>query len=133
MTTRLPQRRIARLTATAGLVSLGGIALSLAGTSQAQAKTLSYKGSVDTNRWGPVEAVITVSGGRIVGVRIPVSPNHTNRSVQINNRAIPLLKAETLSAQSARVQNVSGATYTVISYQHSLQSAIDKAKSAGAL
>lgn len=133
MTTRLPQRQTARLTATAGLLGLGGIALSLGGAAQAQAKTLSYTGSVDVNRWGPVQAVISVSGGRIVGVRIPVSPNHKNRSVQINNRAIPVLKAETLTAQSAQVQNVSGATYTVISYQHSLQSAIDKAKAAGAL
>ena len=47
--------------------------------------------------------------------------------MQISNRAAPVLRSEVLAAQSARVQNVSGATYTTGGYLQSLQSALDQA------
>ncbi|MGN6503293.1 MAG: FMN-binding protein, partial [Pseudolysinimonas sp.] len=49
------------------------------------------------------------------------------RSVQISNRAAPILHDEVLSAQSANVQMVGGATYTSEGYLMSLQSALDQA------
>ena len=55
------------------------------------------------------------------------------KSVNINNRAVPVLKSEAITAQSAQIDNVSGATYTTDSYKVSLQSAIDKAVTAGTL
>jgi uncharacterized protein with FMN-binding domain len=47
--------------------------------------------------------------------------------VQLSNRAAPILRAEVLKAQSAKVASVSGATYTTDAYLRSVQAAIDKA------
>ncbi|MGO4753756.1 FMN-binding protein, partial [Streptomyces sp. 2MCAF27] len=49
------------------------------------------------------------------------------RSQQIASYAVPQLTSETLSAQNAQIDAVSGATYTSEGYVQSLQSALDKA------
>mgnify|MGYP000630881574 CR=1 FL=1 len=54
-------------------------------------------------------------------------PDGNGRDRQINARAIPILVSETLDAQSAEIDFVSGATYTSDGYQQSLQSALDEA------
>jgi uncharacterized protein with FMN-binding domain len=89
-----------------------------------------YAGSTDTNKWGPVQVQVTVSGGRITGVVALQTPTDDRKSVSINQRATPTLATETLAAQSAQIDTVSGATYTSDSYQVSLQSAIDLARAA---
>jgi len=91
----------------------------------------SYTGNVSTNRFGPVQVKISVSGGKIASVEVPTYPSNDNRSVAINRDAIPRLVQSTLTAQSANVNSVSGATYTSVSYKISLQSAIDKSRAAG--
>ena len=50
-----------------------------------------------------------------------------SRSVGIDQSAVPILIRETIAAQSANIQGVSGATYTTGAYEQSLQAAIDKA------
>lgn len=102
-------------------------------TTAAAGAAKSFTGDVDTNKWGPVQVKITTSAGKITNVVALQTPNSKNKSVSINNRAVPVLKAEALTAQSSSIQNVSGATYTSDSYAVSLQSAIDKAVAAGAL
>jgi uncharacterized protein with FMN-binding domain len=59
-------------------------------------------------------------------------PDGDSKSVRINSRALPTLRTEVLTAQSAEVDTVSGATYTSDAYARSLQSAIDEARAAGA-
>jgi uncharacterized protein with FMN-binding domain len=93
----------------------------------------SYTGATVTNRWGPVQVQITVSGGQITDVVALQTPSSKNKSVEINSQAVPILKAEVLTAQSATIDTVSGATYTSDSYQQSLQSAIDLARSTTAV
>jgi len=70
---------------------------------------------------------ITVKDGRITAVDVPVYPNGNGRDAQINSYALPTLVQETLSAQSAQIDTVSGATVTSDGYLQSLQSAIDQA------
>jgi uncharacterized protein with FMN-binding domain len=79
---------------------------------------------VDTN-YGPVQVQITVSGGRITRADAIVYPQGSGRDQEINSYAIPQLDQETLDAQSANIDTVSGATYTSDGYRRSLQSAID--------
>ncbi len=57
-------------------------------------------------------------------------PNAAERSQYLSSQAGPLLQSQTISAQSAQIDGVSGATYTSQSYQQSLQSALDQAKAA---
>jgi len=85
-----------------------------------------FKGAGATNPYGTVQVSIKVEAGKITAVSatFPLTGN----SATINPVAIPKLKQETLTAQSAKVAAVSGATYTSQSYNESLQSALDGAK-----
>ncbi len=80
--------------------------------------------SVNTS-YGPVQVEITVAGGVITDVQAIHYPNNDGEDRQINSRALPLLNSKVLSAQSAKIDGVSGATYTSVGYLRSLQSAID--------
>jgi uncharacterized protein with FMN-binding domain len=82
--------------------------------------------AVDTP-FGQVQVQVTVSGGTITEVTALHLTDADGRSVQISNRAAPILHDEVLSAQSANVQMVGGATYTSEGYLMSLQSALDQA------
>lgn len=86
-----------------------------------------FGGSSVYVEYGNVEVSIVVSGGKITDVKVLDSPSDHTRSVQINKAALPKLRAEALSAQSANIDTVSGATYTSSGYKLSLQAAIDRA------
>ncbi|GIM89152.1 FMN-binding protein [Paractinoplanes toevensis] len=86
-----------------------------------------YTGSVAQTRWGPVQVSITVSGKKITDVAVPTYPSENGRDIEINSRALPTLRQETLDAQSADIDAVSGATVTSDGYIESLQSALDAA------
>jgi uncharacterized protein with FMN-binding domain len=84
-------------------------------------------GDAADTRWGPVQVGIKVANGKITNVEIVQAPKENRRDVEINDEALPILTQETLSAQSAQIDTVSGATYTSDGYIRSLQSAIDRA------
>lgn len=86
-----------------------------------------YQGSVAQTRWGPVQVTITVANGKITGVSVPTYPSGNGRDAEINAYALPILVQETMNAQSANIDTVSGATVTSGGYLQSLQSAIDAA------
>jgi uncharacterized protein with FMN-binding domain len=98
---------------------------SSSGSSSAGTKT--YTGSVASTRWGDVQVSITVAGGKITNVAVPVYPTGNGRDQEINAYALPILRQETLTAQSATIDSVSGATVTSDGYLQSLQSALDAA------
>src|SRR4051812_41769472 len=89
--------------------------------------TKTYDGSVASTRWGDVQVTITVTGGRITDVSVPVYPDGNRRDQEINAYALPVLRQETLAAQSADINAVSGATVTSDGYLQSLQAALDAA------
>jgi uncharacterized protein with FMN-binding domain len=86
-----------------------------------------YQGSVASTRWGDVQVSITVVDGKITAVSVPVYPNGNGRDQEINARALPILTQETITAQSANIDTVSGATVTSDGYKESLQAAVDAA------
>jgi uncharacterized protein with FMN-binding domain len=86
-----------------------------------------FTGNAVNTRFGPVQVQITVSGGKITSAQAVQVPHETSRDIRINSAAVPILVEETLQAQSAQVDTVSGATYTSDGYAQSLQSAIDAA------
>ncbi|MEV7794505.1 FMN-binding protein [Streptomyces sp. NPDC087512] len=89
--------------------------------------TRTVTGATVQTRYGPVQVELTLGGSRITAARAVQSPGGDQRSVQINASAVPVLVRETLNAQSAHVDTVSGATYTSEGYIGSLQSALDQA------
>ena len=107
--------------------SPSGAATSGGGSGSAtQARTITGQ-TVDT-QYGPVQVQVQVSGGRITAVQPVQLPQDRQRDIEIDNYAVPQLIQETLAAQSAQIDMVSGATYTSQGYVESLQSAIDKAR-----
>jgi uncharacterized protein with FMN-binding domain len=84
-------------------------------------------GDTASTRWGPVQVELTVANGSITDVSVVQYPNGNGKDQQINARALPVLIQETLDAQNADIDMVSGATVTSEGYLESLQSALDKA------
>ena|SRR5215469_2769323 len=82
-------------------------------------------GNVANTIYGPVQVQVLVRSRKIVKVAILEQPQATNMDVQIGQFAFPRLISETLTTQSARIDTVSGATYTSGGYIRSLQSALD--------
>ena len=96
------------------------------------ARAKKFKGPVVDMRWGPVQAIITVKNKKITSVSISTSPENA-RSQFIDDQAVPMLQQETLQAQSASIDEISGATMTSGAYIESLQSAVKKVRQQKAL
>ena len=84
-------------------------------------------GDVAQTQWGPVQVELTVNAGKVTDVQVVQYPNGNPRDQEINSYALPVLIQETLDAQSADIDMVSGATVTSAGYEQSLQSALDRA------
>jgi uncharacterized protein with FMN-binding domain len=70
---------------------------------------------------------ITVAAGKITNVTVLQQPSGNPKDTEINAYALPILIKDTVSAQSAKIDMVSGATVTSDGYVQSLQSALDQA------
>ena len=86
-----------------------------------------FSGPVVPYGYGELGTKVSVSGGRITGVSVSVLKTAEQYSQQLAAQVIPMLQNEVVSAQSARIQAVSGATYTSEAYAQSVQAALDKA------
>ena len=80
--------------------------------------------SVNVN-YGNVQVKITVVNGRITDAVAVKAPSGKND--RWTNMAVPVLKAQTLAAQSANIQGASGASYTSYGWTTSLQGALAQA------
>jgi uncharacterized protein with FMN-binding domain len=101
-----------------------GASTSPAPTTPSDAVTI--VGSVAQTRYGPVQVSVTFAGGEITDVQTLQAPDRERRSSEISQQATPILAQEVLSAQSAQIDTVSGATYTTEGYRESVQAAIDQ-------
>jgi uncharacterized protein with FMN-binding domain len=87
----------------------------------------SFTGSDVPNRFGDVQVRVVVSNGHITDLQAVQLPSDRARSAYISQVAGPLLRTEVLQAQSARIDIISGATYTSESYAQSVESALQQA------
>ena len=134
------------------LLALAGNALALARTAKTPTATkkkvvsnITVTGpNVKCHQWGfmtvqlqVTKTVVTPSGGKpvvtikITGVSWPIYPDHTPKSKYINAQALPLLQQETMALQASagtKLQNISGATHTTVSWRASLIAALAKAE-----
>jgi uncharacterized protein with FMN-binding domain len=100
---------------------------SQAASTRAAGAATTVTGAAWPTIYGPVQVKITVAGGKVTAATAVEYPLDTPRDQQINSFAIPQLNSEALAAGSARIDTVSGATYTSQGYVGSLQNALDKA------
>jgi uncharacterized protein with FMN-binding domain len=94
----------------------------------AKPQTQTVTGSTVRTRYGDVEIQVVLAGTQITSV-VPIRlPDSNDVDQEIDQQAVPILIQETLAAQGANIQAVSGATYTSDGYIRSLQSALDESK-----
>lgn len=86
----------------------------------------SVTGHMEQYGYGQLAVKVTVRGHRITAVTVPSIQTAEPYSQQLASQVIPMLRSEVLAAQNARINGVSGATYTSEAYAMSLQSALDR-------
>ena len=128
------KRRVATGAAASAISSMLLAGCGVLGTATLQIpaplKNGQYTGQDITTQFGDVQVQITVSNGHITDVQASRLPIDRARSAEISQAAGPILQNEALravSAKTAQIDTVSGATYTSDAYVQSLQSAIDQA------
>ncbi len=84
-----------------------------------------FTGDPISIRYGTVQVKITVQGGKIVDAQAVKAPTGSND--RYTQMAVPRLREQTIAAQSANIQGVSGASFTSYGWYKSLVSAIAKA------
>jgi uncharacterized protein with FMN-binding domain len=83
-------------------------------------------GPVVQTQFGPVQVQVTIANGKIADVTALQLPSDRQRSAYISGIVGPMLQSEALTAQSAQIDLISGATYTSDAYAQSLQAALDQ-------
>ncbi|BCG82401.1 FMN-binding protein [Mesorhizobium sp. 113-3-3] len=88
-----------------------------------------YTGPVTDAYYGLLQIQASIQGGRLTSLKILKYPNDRRTSININRQALPMLRDEAISAQSANVDIISGATLTSRAFIQSLGGALKKASS----
>jgi uncharacterized protein with FMN-binding domain len=83
-------------------------------------------GATEQYGYGELAVRLTVSGSKITDAQVVGLQTAESYSQQIADQVIPYLRREVLSAQSAQIDAISGATYTSEAYAMSVQSALDQ-------
>lgn len=116
------------------LAALGGSAVVLLSTVPTQAATLvgtakakTYRGTSVATPFGPVQVEVTVANKKITKATVVTYPNMDRKSAQINSYAVPALEQQAVAMQSANVDGISGASWTVYGFKTSLQAALVRA------
>ncbi|HZT64685.1 MAG TPA: FMN-binding protein [Acidimicrobiales bacterium] len=95
-------------------------------TTSASNATRTATGTFVQYRYGDIQLRVTAQGSKIDKITVVQEDATDPRSEEINSQAIPMLQSQAMSAQSANIDGVSGATYTSEAYAQSLQAALDK-------
>ena len=117
-----------RQTASSGKQPHSGSAASASSsvaTSSILLTTRSAVGAKEQYGYGVLAVRVTVRGNRIESVAVAGLQTAEQYSQQLAAQVIPMLRSEVLSAQSAKINGISGASYTSQAYALSVQSALD--------
>jgi uncharacterized protein with FMN-binding domain len=111
----------------AAVTTAGPAATTAAPATAGGGATRTFDGKTINMRFGPVQVEIVMQNGKITDISALQLPSDRRRSQNISDYAAPILHDEAISAQSANIDLISGATYTSDAYAQSLQSALDAA------
>jgi uncharacterized protein with FMN-binding domain len=109
------------------VLAVSGADAASAATVAQTGRTVVATGGPIASRFGTTQVKATITSGKITDVQAIKINSNEPESIEISNGAIPTLRQEVLTEQSAAVDAVSGATITSQAYAASLQSALDKA------
>lgn len=98
-------------------------------SSVASSASRTATGPVVNYYYGQLSVKVSASGTRITGITIATLSDGGNPySAYVDHAALPMLQREAMSAQSAKIQGVSGASYTSAGFAQSLQGALSALK-----
>jgi uncharacterized protein with FMN-binding domain len=106
--------------------SSGGSGPTTTTSTAPQGVTRTAAGASEQYGYGVLAVKVTVQGAHITDVSVASLQTAEQYSQSLAQQVIPTLRGEVLSAQSARINGISGATYTSEAYAYSVQSALDK-------
>ena len=112
----------ASASATATATPSHSVAPAAATTTAAVAKSGTFTGPAIFVNYGTVQVKITVTNGHITDAVAVQAPS--GRNDRYTQMAVPILKQQTLAAQSANIKGASGASYTSYGWTKSLQGAL---------
>jgi uncharacterized protein with FMN-binding domain len=87
-----------------------------------------YTGEPVDSDFGPVQVEVIVQEGKLTDIKFLEIPDHRRRSAEISEAAIPILVQEAIQAQGPRIDVISQATYTTITFANALYNALSKAE-----
>ncbi len=93
-----------------------------------QYKDGTYNGPVADAIYGRLQVVATVQNGKLASIQVPVYPTDGGHTLEVSQQSLPILKQEAITAQSANIDIISGATQTSQAFQQSLAAALAMAK-----
>ncbi|MHA8111508.1 FMN-binding protein [Lactobacillaceae bacterium Melli_B4] len=96
-------------------------------TTTGKYKDGTFTGKTVTTPHGVMQVSVVVSNGKMTNVKVLKYPDGEQKSEQINSQSLPTYKSEAIKAQSANIQQVSGATETYDGFKGSLQDALNQA------
>lgn len=88
-----------------------------------------YTGPTADAYYGLIQIQALVQGGQLAALKVLKYTSDRRTSININRQALPMLRDEAISAQSANVDIISGATLTSRAFIQSLRGALKKASS----
>ncbi|MCA0008721.1 MULTISPECIES: FMN-binding protein [unclassified Mesorhizobium] len=88
-----------------------------------------YTGPTADAYYGIIQIQALIQGGQLKALKVLKYPSDRRTSININRQALPMLRDEAISAQSANVDIISGATLTSRAFIQSLRGALKKATS----
>jgi uncharacterized protein with FMN-binding domain len=87
-----------------------------------------YAGPVVDAYYGLMQIEAVIQNGRLVTIHVLQYPSDRRTSIFINRQALPMLRDEVISAQSANVDIITGATLSSEAFIQSLGAALVKAR-----
>lgn len=120
--------KIARTHTPAKVGGTGTSSGSTSTTGPASSVTGHFVGDDIPTQFGDIQVEVTLDHGRITDVQWLKLPYDRPRSQFISQQAAPILRTEVLTAQSAKIDLLSGATYTSDAWATSVQSALSRAR-----
>ena len=95
--------------------------------SQGQYRDGTYTGAAADASYGTVQVAAVITSGKLADINFLSYPNDRQHSVQVSSYALPILRQEAIAVQSAKIDTVSGASYTSAAFKESLGSALNQA------
>lgn len=98
------------------------------GATNGQYKDGTYTSPVTDAIYGNLQLKTVISGGKLSDIQFVQYPDQKGHTMEVSQQSLPVLKSEAITAQSASIDIVSGATQTSDAFKQALSATLAMAK-----